>query len=40
MNVEKILYKDYEELFIKNTKLAKENRDLKYLKKLEETKEE
>lgn len=40
MNVEKILYKDYEELFIKNTKLAKENRDLKYLKKLEETKNE
>ena len=35
---ENVFYKDYEELFIKNTKLSKENKDLKYLKRLEESK--
>ena len=34
---EKVFYKDYEELFIKNTKLSKENKDLKYLKRVEES---
>mgnify|MGYP006947106688 FL=1 len=33
-DVQKSLYKDYEELLIKNDKLSKENRNLKYINEL------
>ena len=33
-DVQKSLYKDYEELLIKNDKLSKENRNLKYINDL------
>ena len=40
MNVQKLLYKDYEELIIKNDKLSEENRKLKYTQKLLELQNE
>ena len=33
-DIQKSLYKDYEELLIKNDKLSKENRSLKYMNDL------
>ncbi len=37
VNVEKSLYKDYENLLIKNNKLSKENRNLKYINNLQKS---
>lgn len=37
MSFERSLYKDYETLLIKNDKLSKENRELKYFQRLLES---